>query len=249
MPDEVICEVTEVNGDACRQTKVRLCEDRTIRIFLNGALAGAFDTCSKDLEALACGYLMCEGLVASASGIKSSMVNSDSITVEADPVARQSPAQAHFPGVDIRLIFERYVSLNSYSPLCRSTGATHCAVIFTAYGGAVSSAEDLHGFGAVSKVIGKAMLNGYDLGSYFLLFTGRATPWTIRAAANAGLPLVICCSPPTCEAIAVAQKSGIGLICIPGPGWMAVFHGDHMLTGLPETSPVQAVCPMSPGTI
>ncbi|OPY30818.1 MAG: formate dehydrogenase accessory protein [Methanocella sp. PtaU1.Bin125] len=253
MSGEIICDAAEISGGICTPVEVHICEDRPIRIYLNGALAGAFETCPVDMEALAYGYLLCEGLVAPASGIKPSKitikVKSDVITVEADPVASPSPARAQFPGVDVGLLFERYVSLNRYSPLCRSTGGTHCAVLFTAYGGAVSSAEDLHAFGAVSKAIGKAMLNGYDPGSCFLLFTGKATPWTVQAAANAGLPLVVCCSPPTSRAIAVARKTGIGLVCVPGPGWMAVFHGDHLLTGLPEPSSMQAVWPMSPGSI
>lgn len=249
MPDEVICEAIEVNGDTCRQANVHLCEDRPVSIYLNGTLTGAFDTCPRDLEALAYGYLLCEGLIVSASDIKSSIVKSDSIAVEAGHVARQPPVQAHLPGVDARLVFERYVSLDRYSPLGRSTGATHCAVLFTAYGGAVSSAEDLHGFGSVCKAIGKAVLNGYDPGCCFLLFTGRATPWTVRAAANAGLPMVVCCGPPASGAIAEAQKSGVGLVYISRPGWMAIYHGDHLLTGLPERSATQAVWPMSPGTI
>jgi FdhD protein len=249
MPDEVICEALEVYGDTCRPARVHICEDRPVRIYLNGTLAGAFDTCPRDMEALAYGYLLCEGLVFSASGIKSTIVKSDNIAVEAGPVARQPPAQAHLPGVDARLVFERYMSLGRYSSLGRSTGATHCAVLFTAYGGAVSSAEDLHGFGAVSKAIGKAMLNGYDPGHCFLLFTGRAMLWTIRAAVNAGLPMVICCGQPTSGAIAEAQKSGIGLVHIPRPGWMDVYHGDHLLTGLPETPTAPAIWPMSPGTI
>lgn len=249
MPDEVICEAIEVCGDTCRPAKVHLCEDHPVSIYLNGTLAGAFDTFPRDLEALSYGYLLCEGLIASASDVKSSIIKSNRIAVEAGPVARQPPSHAHLPGVDVRLVFERYMSLDQYSPLGRSTGATHCAVLFTAYGGAVSSAEDLHGFGAVSKAIGKAMLSGYDPGHCFLLFTGRATPWTIRAAANAGLPLVICCGSPASGAVAEAQKSGIGLVHIPRPGWMAVYHGEHMLAGLPETSTAQAVWPMSPGTI
>lgn len=233
MPDDTCYQAVEISGTSCRPTGVHVCEDGLVRLYLNGMPVELFEAVPGGLEALACGFLLCEGIIPSASAIESVVVKRGRIDVKAGGGATPPLIQGPAPVVEARVLFESYMSLGRFSPLGRNTGGTHSAVIFTAEGGAVASGEDVHGTGAVCRAIGRAALDGRDLRGCFLLFTGSPTAWTARATSRVGLRLAVGCEAPSSKAIALARGSGMGLVAILAPWHMVIYSGQGSITGLP----------------
>lgn len=236
MAGDVSYDAVEIYGDSCRPVHVCICEERSVSVYLNGMLAGSFDVGPGALDAFACGYLLCEGMIEKAQDIKSIDVRHDGVWVEAPAVRIASrPFYGDFQ-VESRVLLERYYSLSQYSPLGRRTGGTHCAALFTTGGGVLDFAEDPQGRGCVYKVIGKAVLAGYDLGGCFLLFSGRALAWVVDATCRAGLPLVACSGMPSASAVSKARSNGIALAAIAGLSRMIIYSCHDRITGVPEDS-------------
>ena len=217
-----------------RPVRSSVCAERLIRISLNGLEVGSFETCIVGLPALAVGYLLCAGLIRSASCTRFIDVRGADVQVTGVPEPSAPPVpQAPFQ-VEGRVLFERFLGLEDLTPLARRTGGTHCAALFTAGGGLVARAEDVSRLGSVSLALGQAAINRSDLRSCFLLMSGRASPLVVAGAARLGLPLVVCGSTPTAKAVGVAQQGRVGLAVIYGPGRMLVYCGRNLIRGIPE---------------
>lgn len=236
MPGDKSYDIVEIDDDHYRTANVRVCEDRPVRVYLNGMLAGSFETCPGDLESLASGFLICEGLIVNGTDIESLVVRGDDLLVTAK-IGR--PRSVFFSGtftVDVRVLLERYHSMDTYSPLRHRTGGNHSAAVFTATGGAISFAEDAQRQGCIYKAIGKAVLAGYDPGDCFLISTGRVSPWMVHAVCQAGIPLLASFGVPSAKAVEAACSSGLVLVTIAGLARAAIFSGAGRITGLPDLS-------------
>lgn len=93
-----------------------------------------------------------------------------------------------------------------------TTGGLHAAGLFSRTGELLVSREDIGRHNAVDKVIGRAFLDGMDLGETFLLVSGRASFEIMQKALAARIPLVAAVSAPSSLAVEFAKESGQGLI-------------------------------------
>jgi FdhD protein len=237
MPGDKTFDVIEIDGDQCQTVQGHICEDRPVRVFLNGKPAGSFETCPGDLESLARGFLICEGLVADGSDIESVKVRGADLLVQARAGGPRSIFSNWTFTVDVRVLLERYCSMDVYSPLRRSTGGNHSAAIFTAAGGAVAFAEDAQRQGCLYKVVGKADSTGYDPAACFLMSTGRVSPWMVHAVRLAGMPLMASFGGPSAKAVEAARGNGLTLVTIVGLARAIIYSGPGRISGLPgETS-------------
>lgn len=236
MPGDKTFDILEINGAICRAAVVHVCEDRPVSVYLNGTLAGSFEACPGDLESLARGFLICEGLIAGGEDIESLVVRGDDLLVKAQICHPRSNFFSGTFSVDARVLLERYHSMDTYSPLRRSTGGNHSAAIFTAAGGAVAFAEDAQRQGCIYKAIGKAVLAGYDPDRCFLMSTGRVSPWMVHAVCRAGIPLLASFGVPSAKAVEAACGNGLVLVTIAGLARAVIFSGAGRITGLPELS-------------
>lgn len=236
MPGDKTFDILEIDNDHYRPATVHVCEDRPVRVYLNGTLAGSFETCPGDLESLARGFLICEGLIAGGADIESLAVRGDDLLVKAQICPPRSNFFCGTFSVDARVLLERYHSMDTYSPMRRSTGGNHSAAIFTAAGGAVAFAEDAQRQGCIYKAIGKAVLARYDPDDCFLISTGRVSPWMVHAVCRAGIPLLASFGVPSAKAVEAACCSGLVLVTIAGLARAVIFSGAGRITGLPEMS-------------
>lgn len=239
MPGSAIVEALEIHGNSCRTMEVHVCEDLPIHVYLNGVLAGSFEACPVDLRDLVCGFFIGEGLIATAGDLESINVRGSVVTATSrieGGCARQ-PALSDRFRVDARVLFERYCAMDDYSPLRMQTWGNHSAAIFTAAGGLVAFAEDAQRQGCICKAIGKAAYAGYNPGECFLMSTGRASPWIIRAVRNAGMPLIVCFGVPSAKAVESARDSGITLVTMDGLARVIIFARAERITGLPDEMP------------
>jgi FdhD protein len=233
MPGDAIFDVFEINGSLCRAAQAHVCEDRPVRVYLNDTLAGSFEACPGDLESLARGYLLCEGLVATGGDIESVRARGDDLLVRAQVGSPRSDFFNENFMLDARVLLERYCSMETYSPMRHLTGGNHCAAIFTASGGLIAFAEDAQRLGCLYKVVGKAASTGYDLGECFVISTGRVSPWSVRAVRQAGMPLLASFGVPSARAVQEARRSGITLVTVTRLAQVIIYSHIERVTGLP----------------
>ncbi|HEY3274710.1 MAG TPA: formate dehydrogenase accessory sulfurtransferase FdhD [Methanocella sp.] len=238
MPGDTLFDTIEINGDSCQKMGVPVCEDRPVRVYLNGALAGSFETCPSDLRDLACGFFIAEGLVAGTGDLASVDVRGMDVFVTAGTGVARPPAQNEGFELDAKVLIERYYFMDDCSPLRMRTWGNHSAAIFTTAGGLVAFAEDAQRQGCICKAIGKAASAGYKPGGCFLMATGRTSPWVVAAVRRAGMPLVASFGVPSAKAVESARSSGITLVTIDGLARAIIYSGAERISGLPEASSV-----------
>jgi formate dehydrogenase accessory protein FdhD len=114
--------------------------------------------------------------------------------------------------VKAQTIFTAVTQLNSKAELYQKTGGTHVAAICKASGEVMALAEDIGRHNAVDKVVGIAALNGSDLGTCFLAFSGRLPSDVVYKVAKVGLPIVASFGAALDSGVALAQETHVTLI-------------------------------------
>lgn len=165
---------------------------------------------STDLEELALGHFLAEG-IAAPSDININ-VKGDDILVYRVAAAKKPRARKNTSKVAIteQQVSERVDKLNDSCPLFRETGGTHVVGIF--HGNRSFFIEDISRHCAIDKVIGRALKEGIDLSGSVLVTSCRQTLSTISKAVNAQIPIVITIAAPTSLAIEKASRSGVTLV-------------------------------------
>jgi FdhD protein len=93
--------------------------------------------------------------------------------------------------------------------LHRATGGTHAAAIFQADGRIIALAEDIGRHNALDKAIGLAALRGLPLAGQGAALSGRVSLEMVIKASRVGLELLSAVSSPTSLALAAAERAGV----------------------------------------
>ncbi|NLY56645.1 MAG: formate dehydrogenase accessory sulfurtransferase FdhD [Firmicutes bacterium] len=89
------------------------------------------------------------------------------------------------------------------------TGGVHAAAIGDAEGKLLVLAEDIGRHNAVDKVLGRAVLEEWDLSDKIIMTSGRISSEMLIKAAKARLPIVVSRSAPSELALAIADELGV----------------------------------------
>lgn len=111
----------------------------------------------------------------------------------------------------------------------RETGGIHSAAI-AHRAGIVLFGEDVGRHNAVDKVTGRAYLDGLDLSDKVLLCTGRISSEILVKAARRGVPVVVSRTAPTDLSVRLAGKLGITLVGFVRGGNVSVYAGTGRIT-------------------
>lgn len=106
----------------------------------------------------------------------------------------------------------RGVRLLAGMPLYTRTGGTHCAILLSAQGEPLTSAEDIGRHNAVDKVIGSGMKKGIPFDECWLAVSGRLPADMVLKPALLGIPLVASVSAPTTEGIEMGRRAGVAVV-------------------------------------
>ena len=118
---------------------------------------------------------------------------------------------------------ERFLS---EMPLHRQTKSAHSC--FLARGDTLLfQCEDIGRHNALDKVIGYALRNGVDLTRCMVYSSGRIPTDMAVKVIRAGIPILISKATPSSEAVALAERCGLTLICA------AMADNMKLLTGAP----------------
>lgn len=108
-------------------------------------------------------------------------------------------------------------------PLHKETWGTHSCFL-AKKGEVLFACEDIGRHNAIDKVIGHAMLKHISLTECILYSSGRMPSDMAEKVIRAGIPVAVCKAVPTVEAVKLAEKYGLTLICAARPDRFRVYH-------------------------
>ena len=191
-----------------------LLKEHELRILVNGQLYEEMVCTREYLPELVTGRLYCEGVIESVEDIQSLMFSPDETTVMVD--VQKNQEEAHPQSMQKFTWKSEWLEELAYAfekdlPLHTRTSATHSCFLMIE-GTVLFSCEDIGRHNAMDKVIGYALLKGYDLNSTILLTSGRVPKDRAEKAIRAGIPVLISKKEPTLQAVELAKEKGLTLI-------------------------------------
>lgn len=109
------------------------------------------------------------------------------------------------------------------SGLHRQTGGTHSCYLGIE-GKCVCHMEDIGRHNALDKCIGYALRGKLDLKKCILFTTGRVPTDMVQKVIAAGIPVLASKAVPTYQAVELAEKYNLSLICRAWPDRMEIYH-------------------------
>lgn len=204
-------------------------------IYVNSKLIATLNSTPMDLEALAIGYLITEGILRDISEVSGISVSEDNYVYVKTPTdveyrmklmgsvkvggtvcggdgvkaARKVDSDAMFTA---DLILDAVKRLSLEARIYRRTGGTHTALILDDSSFTVQS-EDVGRHNAVDKAIGLAFLKNYrSFERSMLACSGRISSEIVYKAASVGIPLIASPSAPTSLGLKLAEQSGLTIV-------------------------------------
>ncbi|KQC16297.1 MAG: formate dehydrogenase accessory sulfurtransferase FdhD [Methanothrix sp.] len=218
----------EISGKGRRKLKVDVAVEERIKIVIDGTAVAELFCLPSELEELAVGFLVCEGLVEGPADIVS--VQSEGKSLICERRGQRGEENFHRVVSDLKMnpetIFGALDLLNQEARLWRRTGGTHSALVLREGGGIASFCEDVSRSSAVDKAVGSALLAGTDLSRCAMITTGRLSSVIVAKVARAGFPIVVSRAAPLNAGIDLAKRLGMTLAAFARRPKLHVYSGD-----------------------
>jgi FdhD protein len=236
--------------------------EMALTLSVNGVYIVSLLCSPADLEAMAVGFLISEGLLAKRENLLSITVDEKTASVDVglDNLAADWQQAFHsktltsgcgkgitFTSADtlkgmepvrssLRVqpaaILELLHTFRTASEQYRQTGGVHSAALSTEEE-ILLFAEDIGRHNAVDKLIGKAFLASLPLGDKMLLSSGRISGEIMTKVVRSRIPILVSRTAPTCMAVTAAEDFGITLVGFARNRRMNVYTHPHRLV-LPD---------------
>jgi FdhD protein len=231
----------KASGNAIEGVIDEVAAELPVRLVLNGEPLVTLLCTPTELEELAVGFLLSEGLLHNRSDLTKIFVSDKgpSIHIELSGLAtnwerqfqkrtissgcgkgitftnydskRDRRIDAEGPVVVVGKIRELLTVFRNISSLYLDTGGVHSAALSDGNDFLFFS-EDIGRHNAVDKLIGKAFLKGVSIENKLLFTSGRVTSEIVTKAGRNRFPILISRAAPSCMAINYAEDMGITLI-------------------------------------
>lgn len=237
--------------------------ERAVTIEIAGAAAVMLLCTPTDVEALAVGFALSEGLIDDMDdvlSVRSAPGRPDVIglaVAEPDRAARgrnlivssscglcgvrniegmfvEIPPVRASTSVDPRLLWRVVEDLAARQEAFRATGGTHAAGLFGAGGEFLAFAEDLGRHNALDKAIGHALRAGRLADAAGVALSGRVSFEMVAKCARARLEILVAVSAPSSLAVTAARRWGVMLVGFVRPGRANVYHGAERIGAVRE---------------
>lgn len=206
---------------------VPLLNEHTITVTVNGRSAMELVCVPQHLPELILGRLLTEGVIRGVEDVALLRIREGGHLAEVT-LNREFPAPQ--PGVltpiawQTEWIFRLADRFAQGMPLHAATWSTHSCFL-SREGTLLFSCEDIGRHNALDKVIGYALRNGIPLGQCIVYSSGRIPTDMAWKAICAGIPVLVSKAAPTAQAIDLAKRHGLTLICSARRDSMRKFCG------------------------
>ena len=202
-------------------------QEHMVSVWLNGALAFEQGCTNEHLDELVLGHLLTEGYVQELRQIRAfscEQPQAEQTIFQVYLERGQSPARALAPAAwDAEWIFRQADIFAQDSALHARTGAAHSCML-TCQEELLCRREDLGRHNALDKVIGWAMKNHVALSRCMLYSSGRIPVDMMHKVIACGVGVIASNAAATAQAIELAQRYGITLLCNVRTDKFDVFH-------------------------
>ncbi len=233
--------VIKVTGNAVEGVVDEVASELPIRLVLNGEPLVTLLCTPSELEELAIGFLLSEGLLRSRAAITKLDVDERETTVRIEltglppDFSRLFEKRTISSGCGKGVTFTQYrmdtddrikvkeplmtlddvrrllKNFRDISALYLETGGVHSAALSDGRE-ILFFSEDIGRHNAVDKLIGKAFLKSVSVENKILLTSGRVTSEIMTKAGRNRFPVLVSRAAPSCMAISYAEDMGITLI-------------------------------------
>jgi len=254
--------ITRWRGCPAEPAQDIVVKEARVGIWVNGDLVAHLMCLPEELDALAVGFLISEGILAGAQDLESvevdvaggridcqARIDEEALAARrdnwtlgtgcggggtgTDPLdpskCRRIDTTVRF---DVRALADAGIEFNRSSRLYVRTGGVHSAGLYDSGGMSVGRSDDVGRHNAFDKAVGKALLQGIEIGDKFLLTTGRVSADIASKAIRHKIPLVASRSAPTSRALWLAQRYAISIVGFLRGRRMNIYTCPERITGL-----------------
>ncbi len=233
--------ILKVSGQDVQGVTDEVAAELPVRLILNNEALVTLLCTPSELEELAVGFLLSEGLLSNKSSIRKMEISDQDLSVRIE--LSDLPADwdklfekktissgcgtgvtftAYRPEQEKRIDIKSGIltldgirgllrTFRNISSLYLETGGVHSAALSDGKE-ILFFSEDIGRHNAVDKLIGKAFLQSFPIEHKILLTSGRVTSEIMTKAARNRFPVLISRAAPSCMAVSYAEDMGITLI-------------------------------------
>jgi len=250
--------IVRVDRNGRRDQEDPVIREHALTITLNDRQFVTMLCTPPDLEALALGFLLSEGIIRSMEDVESFSLSDNNgefkVYVKGDVALAEElfAKRAITSGCGRGSIFYnvldaldfREVSsdakvsadsiirlaneVQSMSALFKSTGGAHAAALCNRDSVLIFK-EDIGRHNAVDKVFGECLMRGVETGGKILLTSGRISSEMLLKASRRGIAVLASRSAPTSLAAEFAEKAGVTLVGFVRGRRMNIYSHDHRI--------------------
>jgi FdhD protein len=233
--------ILRIQAEAQKTIKETVTKEKPFTILVNGEELVTLLCTPKDLEALAIGFLLSQGLVVNKGDVREILLGQRGEYVNVE-LKKSRPISSFIMGkriigsgcgkeisfydtrdvlnsqpitsqikVRVREIFSLMKEFHQTSHLFKLTGGVHSAALSEGENIEVF-AEDIGRHNAIDKILGKCFLDNIPLEDKIILTTGRVTSEIVVKIIRQKIPIIISQSAPTDLALSFAEKMKVTLI-------------------------------------
>lgn len=239
MPPNVSAPVL-IRSDDMKAVSVNreLLTERHLKMEVNGRIVADLVCTPSDLENLTVGWLVTEGIISDLSDIESIEILEKDNSVRISLVNDNSEEKKPFK--DDKILYNSidapewrhewvFSAVNAFAEdagLHKRTGGAHGCMLVVE-GSILYRSEDIGRHNAIDKVVGYAVRERIDRSKCMIFTTGRVPVDMLMKVVAARIPILVSKSVPTAEAVEMAKKHGITLICRAWPDSFEVYSENN----------------------
>lgn len=122
-------------------------------------------------------------------------------------------------------VFDMALRVQEGTPAFHRTGSVHSAFLIERETGREIVMDDIARHNAMDKVVGKAVIEGFDFPGCICVRTGRTSAEIVYKTKRCGIPITIARGAPTHQAVHLAREMGITVIGFARKGSFNIYSG------------------------
>ena len=256
LPESITIATDEFSGNEMRRVDVTVSAEYLVTVKLNNNPYVSIACSGSDMEFLAVGHLISEGIVSSIKDIKKididensleiniSLVNNDELLERlfrihsiasgcghgrSFGIENEMPGIANLPEIEAETITSCMKRFLKSSELHMLTRGVHSAALYRNDGEEMVFFDEIGRHNAVDKILGFAAKNNIALSNTMILSTGRVSSEIIYKMVFSSAPVIVSKSSPTSLSIELAKKHNIMMIAKVRGNTFCIFQGSEKI--------------------